>query len=83
MGDAERKWLENFRQINGLNNTRGCLNNIQPPLPITFNRPRKPHRLSALIDLTRVDVLLGRFRREPKRAQNKNDRRVLPNGSYP
>jgi hypothetical protein len=61
-------WLDNFKRLNGLNSTGSRFSNIQRPLPITSNRPRKPHRLKVLIDLTRVDLLLGRRRRDPHRA---------------
>lgn len=66
MGDEERKWLEKFKAVNGFNNTSPVFSNIQRSLPITSTRPRK-HRLSKLVDLTRVDMLLGRFRRNPRR----------------
>lgn len=66
MGDDERKWLENFKAVNGFDSTTRRLTSIQQPLPIPSNRPRKPHRLQGLVDLTRADVLLGRFRRGPR-----------------
>lgn len=67
MDANSHKWLEDFKRINGVTNTPGRLDNIQSPLPITSHRARKPHRLKVLIDLTRVDLLLGRRRRDPHR----------------
>jgi hypothetical protein len=59
-------WLENFKRLNGMDRTQPQLNETLPLPGIIARRPRKPHRLSVLVDLTRVDVMLGRHRRGPK-----------------
>jgi hypothetical protein len=72
MDDDSTTWLDNFKRLNGLNNTRGRFSNIQRPLPITSPKPRK-HRLAGLFDLSHVELLKARRRKPPLAvSHNKN-----------